>query len=283
MTEQILHERGEREARRAQVLGRGEHVERVEHLLGGLVALRGIARERLQHDLVEGGRDVGAMRARRRHVRLDDGRHREELVVALEQAAAGDQLEQHDAEREHVGAAIDRAADALLGRHVRRLADEHAGLGLRAAHRGAGDAEVHDLHVAVVAEEDVRRRDIAVHDAERLAVGADRFVRVVERAGDGTDDRDHVLERHVLAALEQAAEHAAEVLAVDVLHGEVRLAIVLADVVDLDDVVVMQRGSEARFREEHLDERFVALLLRADPLDHEVALEAFEPARAREQ
>jgi hypothetical protein len=70
---------------------------------------------------------------------------------------------------------------------------------------------------------------------------------------------------------------------VDVLHREVRLAVVFADVVDLDDVVVMQCGGEARFREEHLDERFVAFLFRADPLDHEVAFEAFEPTRAREQ
>ena len=47
----------------------------------------------------------------------------------------------------------------------------------------ARDAEVDDLHHAVPRDQDVLRRDVAVHDAERLAVLVGLAVRVVERLG----------------------------------------------------------------------------------------------------
>ena len=120
------------------------------------------------------------------------------------------------------------------------------------AMRGLRDAEVDDLHVAVVADEDVRRRHVAMDDAERLAVGAALLVRVVQPAAAPTHDRDDVLERHRASALADAATSScAQVLAVDVLHREEVLAALLADVVDLDDVGVVQRGGEARLVEEH--------------------------------
>ena len=37
----------------------------------------------------------------------------------------GRELEQHDAEREQIGAMIDGAAERLLRRHVRHRADDH--------------------------------------------------------------------------------------------------------------------------------------------------------------
>ena len=124
-----------------------------------------------------------------------DRRHRQEVVVALEQAPHAAQLVEHDAEREHVAAAVDRLAEALLGRHVRDLALERARLGLGRPVRRLRDPEVDDLHRAVVADQDVRRRHVAVDDAERRAIGPALLVRVVQAGGRGGDDRDHVLER----------------------------------------------------------------------------------------
>ena len=60
-----------------------------------------------------------------------------------------------------------RSRARLLGRHVRDLALEHAGARLeRRVHR-LRDAEVDDLHLAVVGDEDVVRGHVAVDDAER--------------------------------------------------------------------------------------------------------------------
>ena len=77
------------------------------------------------------------------------------------------QLVQDDADGEDVAAAIDRRAAALLGRHVADLALERAGQRLHFARRRLGDAEVDDLDRAVEADDDVLRRDVAVHDLER--------------------------------------------------------------------------------------------------------------------
>ena len=77
-------------------------------------------------------------------------------VGAAEGQAAGERLEQRDAERVDVGGEGQARARDLLGRHVRERADEAGGL------RGAevdevGDAEVAELGLARGREEDVLR------------------------------------------------------------------------------------------------------------------------------
>jgi hypothetical protein len=68
-------------------------------------------------------------RSRREHAGQRVG-HR----VAGEQRAAREHLEQHDAERPDVGPLVDREPFRLLGRHVRRRAEDDPEL--RAVHRG---------------------------------------------------------------------------------------------------------------------------------------------------
>jgi hypothetical protein len=57
----------------------------------------------------------------------------------------------------------------------------------------------------------------------------------------------------------------------------------LADVVDLNDVVMVELRRETRFVQEHLHERRVVCLARTDPLDDDVTREALDATRAREQ
>src|SRR6185369_7805416 len=67
------------------------------------------------------------------------------------------------------------------------------------------------------------------------------------------------------------------------LHHEEVLALLFADVVKLDDIMMMKRRREPRFIEEHLHVVLVVRLLRTDPLDDDVALESFDPGRTREE
>src|ERR1051326_1158112 len=63
---------------------------------------------------------------------------------------------------------IDRAAIRLLGRHVVERSAEWRSL---SAHRGAMNTrqtEVEDLSRSVVRDQDVRRLDVAMHDAARM-------------------------------------------------------------------------------------------------------------------
>ena len=57
----------------------------------------------------------------------------------------------------------------------------------------------------------------------------------------------------------------------------------LADVGDLDDVLVVERGREARLRQEHVDHGAIGGVLRAQALDRDVSHEALGTGDAREQ
>ena len=144
-----------------------------------------------------------------------------------------EQLPQHDREREHVAAPVERARDRLLGRHVRVLAFDLARIRqLVAQRRRLGDAEVAQLHLAGVAADDVRRRHVAMNDPQRTAAAVDRRMRRVERGPDLGGDIRGMLgwDRLLLGAA--ALEDGAHVLAVDVLHRDEVLARDLAHLQD---------------------------------------------------
>ena len=128
---------------------------------------------------------------------------------------AGQQLEQQHAERVDVGGGGDRAAGDLLGRGVLRR-QRDAALARQQRHRlvvaeQLGDAEVEQLDLAVAGDQHVRRLEVAVDD--QVGVGVrDRRLDVQEQA-------DAILDAEPLVVAE-----AIDVLAVDVLEHQVRLA-----------------------------------------------------------
>ena len=82
-----------------------------------------------------------------------------------ERLRAREDLVQHHPHRVDVAARVELIALHLLGAHVVRRADDEARLGhpfLRLGH--PRDAEVHQLHLALVVDEDVLRLDVAVDD-----------------------------------------------------------------------------------------------------------------------
>ena len=97
-------------------------------VVGGLIPVVRILRHRGEDDLLEIGRDVGiALRRRHRffaHVPVCDG----DGGVARERDNAGDHLVEHDAERVHVRAAVDREALRLLRGEVGGRAHHRPGL-----------------------------------------------------------------------------------------------------------------------------------------------------------
>ena len=107
-------------------------------LAAGRVAVVGRLRERSREDVVERRRQlgphVGEPRRRLVQVREDD----RELALAVERPLPGKALVEDAAERVDVGAAVDRAALDLLGRHVVDRADEAALAGQAARPRRRG-------------------------------------------------------------------------------------------------------------------------------------------------
>jgi len=268
--------------RRPQLVPCEGRLEILQHVLGGGVARRGLAREQLADDRLELRGIAGDDRGGRRRRAMNDLLHDREVVVAAKRPPPDGELEHHHAEREQIAPAIESLAAALLGRHVRCLALERSGLGLVLAIVGARDPEIEELDRAVVADEHVARRDVAVDEPERPAIGAGLFVRALERGGGALDDRERDGERDPLVALARRHADRADVLAVDVLHREEQGAVDLADIVDVADVRVPQRGGEPGFIEEHLHELGIRGEVRQDPLQHDHLLEAGLTADARE-
>ncbi len=184
---------------------------------------------------------LGQRRGRRVRDRLQDL----EVVRRVERPPAREQLVEHDAEREHVAARVERLAGRLLRRHVRDRPHDETGarvlrVGARAAARvgPAGhelhEPEVRELRVAVAVDQDVARLHVAMQHAGR--------VRGRERVGDARDELGALAPtafRRARPVLERAA--------VDELAHDVLAAVVLADVVYRDDVRVPERGRRRGF------------------------------------
>ena len=183
---------------------------------------------------------------------------------------AGEHLVEHDAEREDVGAVVERLSRDLLGRHVARRAQQHARGRLHVRVAQPRDAEVHDLHAAVGEHHDVAGLHVAVDDAA--------LVGRRERLGHARGDL------HRLRGRERAAaDEVAQLPAVEYLHrheGDVALA---PDVVDGDDRRVPDAAGRPRLLQEaRLEVR--ALLVGAgqrDRLDGHRSGRAPGPRRAR--
>ena len=88
----------------------------------------------------------------------------------------------------------------------------------------------------------------------------------------GKRDLDDVVQRDLGLDLLGGLDDGADVLPVDVLHREEVVLAVLADVVDVDDVGVIQRGRQERLVPEHAHELGILGEMRQDPLeDHHLA------------
>jgi hypothetical protein len=219
-------------ARRRGAAGE-ERVQRVPDHGGGARPILGA--------LCEQPRDEAGDRLR--HVRVDlahvGRRHVDDLEDHLRRAAdvgrpAAQHLEQARPERVEVAALVDLRAGRLLRRHVGGRADDRV---LARDPLGVGDerhAEVAQQRLVVVAEPDVARLDVAVHDPARVRVG--------QRVGGVARDPQRLPQRKRAVGAEALGHRAAG----DVLADEVRGPLVLADVVHGDSVrVIPEPGHRA--------------------------------------
>ena len=243
------------------------------HSLAGQVAAK-VVRELLGAGVAIPGRlghGAGGDRAqRRRHPAFRDTRRRTRLRLltvgrpgrqtpALAPArAAGQEVEQDRAERVDVGPPGHVAGKGLLRRHVGRGAQDRAGAGqvdrgrlLRALigprlllvggiFDVLGQSPVDDDRLAVVADDDVVRLEVAVDDAAVVGVG--------DRVGHRQDAREQPPPLRVrVAGVDELVERAAG----DQLHGVVRRAVrPAARLVDRDHVRVLEARGDDRLADE---------------------------------
>jgi hypothetical protein len=157
-----------------------------------------------------------------------------------------------------------------------------ARLGRRELAFGFCDAEVRYAQKAVVADDQVVRRNVAVHDAEQVIVIAAQLVRGMQPVARGDDQMHCELDRKRALLCAQLPEQQAQGLAADLVHRDEVAAFVFADLVHLHDVRVMNARGDARFVEEHRHERFLTAEVFVDQLDRDQPLESTGPLGATE-
>ena len=162
------------------------------------------------HQGVQRGRQPGDQAGGRRDNLVDvPVRHRKE-GVAGERLTPGEQLEQHDSGRVHVGAEVRPAAGHLLGGEIGGGADEQPALGVGHVGKQPGQAEVRDFDRLGLSEQHVFRLDVTVRDTGRVRGG---------QPGQGALDDVQRLARAEPGALVQQVPQGP---AGHVLHGQVQ-------------------------------------------------------------
>jgi hypothetical protein len=223
-------------------LGRGDPHRRLQgrgHLGGGGVAPLAVLAQGLGDHLGEGGGKGRVERAQGdRRIAEYGARHLQE-VAAGEGEAAGQQVEEQDADREQVRAAVHVLAPELLGGGEARGGEHDAGLGLhQVAPLDPGDAEVGHLEPAVRQQHQVGRLHVPVDDA--AAVGGFQGAQQVEHQGDGALGRE----------LPLFLDHPLQGLPLQPFHGDVRSALLLADPVEGGGAGMGEGGHRPRLLEE---------------------------------
>ncbi len=251
-----------RGSRRGGVRRRGQGLE-VEGEVGRrLVAVLGALRQAAPHQPRDLRRQAERRRGEIRRLLAQDGGEGVGRGLALEGALAGQQLVDHGAEGEDVGAGVGRQPARLLGRHVAGGAEERAGERAGDGGRGGGrlgrahlgEPEVEDLEVPVAGQEEVLGLEVAVHDAARV------------RGGDAAGELQRPAERG-RGRRPAGAQPVAQRLAFEQLADQERRALVAAEVVDGEDVGVVERRRGARLALEPLQPLGVPRHLRRQHLD----------------
>ena len=116
--------------------------------------------------------------------------------------------------------------------------------------------------------------DVPVHDAQRAAVQPHHAVGVVQAHGGLGDHPQGEPQGHTALAVAFDAGQRGQVTAVDELHGDEVLAVLLAQFVDLHDVGMSELGSHAGLVQQHLGDVLGAGMLGQQLLEHGEALQA---------
>ena len=206
-----------------------------------LVAVVGALRQRMHDDGVDLGGDTGIdRRGGRGHFTdvLIRDRHR---GVPGERRLPGQQFVEQNAGGVEVAARVDDFTAGLLGGEVLRGTHHRTRRGHRLAGlvHGAGDSEVHHLHVTGASEHHVARLDVAVHDPVP--------VRVVECGQHARGDLKRTFREQAASTGQDLAQgHPVHVLHDDVGDDHVGVTLVgqhvFTRVVDRHDVGVVQGG-----------------------------------------
>src|SRR4030043_1666527 len=171
---------------------------------------------------------------------------------------------------------INRLPGSLLRRHVGNLSLNHAELGNGALAGSLCNAEIDDLYFSFVCDEDVLRADVSMDYVERLSLIIFQVVSIVKTRTDSRDDIEgkFVTEGHPFFL--RLTEDVTEVFSEEILHSNKIGVLHGSEVVDLNDVLVVERGCKLGLVNEGGQKFFFFRQVGEDGLDGNQLLEALD-------
>lgn len=227
---------------------------------GGLPGGGSLGRVRAQHGQQHRGEGTGVLR--RRDLTGRDTENDDAVVGILAEGwRAFDCGVERGAEGEDIGAACGLLTARDLGRQVRGGAGHNAGSGDRDVADGVRDTEIGDLDGVVVAEEQVARLEVAVHDSARVRRGQ-------RRGGLGADPRDRLGWEGPLLG-----QYGGQAAGGHILHHQHQLTVVINHVVHGDRVGVAEPGRDPPLPHHALPQLLALGLVRPQLLNRHWALQ----------
>ena len=258
-----------------------EWLQRLGELLRAGVARGRVDLQCAVHHVAQPGRDVGPQRLHPGNPPRPQRFLHLVVVRATDGALVGQGFVQDGGGSPEIYLRRERAPLELLRREIGELAPQGAGLVSVAQRAHLGNAEVAQLDLAETGDEQIRGRDVAMHDVEVQTGGSARCVRVGERIERRLGDVHREVHRQEDPPLPAAGKDQREVAAVHVLHRQV---VDLADhprLEHLDDVRVLEHRRHVGLAAEQVHRLGVAGEPRGEPLQGDELVLARPLHRAR--
>lgn len=220
------------------------------HVAGALKAALRFARERSGEDGVDGGREVGLVLARGWDGRVP-GALQGFVEVAAEWSNACDQFVEDEPGGVDVGAVVEVfEAVSLLGAHVVEFALDDAEARVSAGDAADGDAEVNELDLSIIAQQDVLGVDVPVDDAEQAFMIVAQVMGAVQRHQHAASDPQGVLDREALTLVAEARHEKGEAATWDIFEHDDETPFVDVKSVNGQRVRVGEASEEASLGDE---------------------------------
>ena len=222
------------------------HVERLRRRChqgaAALVAIGGVLGHAARQYRVDCRRQLGPALARRRNRLLEVGEDRRHLRPVAVWHGSGQAFENETGEAVLVRRAADGVATDLLGRDVGHRSHELA-VGRTALRCALGEAEIREITVlalVLAVQQHVARLHVAMDQAAAVSG--------IECPRQLLGDRDRALGRESSLS----PQHGLQISARHVAHGDEQQAVLLARLVDRDDVRVIEARCQARLAQKAL-------------------------------
>ena len=233
-----------------------------------MVAQTAVFRERLAHDLLKFGGNVGIHGPKAWNFTFFNFTQSIDFVASGKQAFVGEKFPEDNPQRKNIGAQIQRLTAGLFGAHVAKLAFECSRAGTFKFTFGLSNTKIDDFDLTFEAQHNILWTDITVSDVQGPPGGTvQTAMSMIESCGDFLDDVGNLLDGEGALGLFHLIEDLTNIAPLNVIHDQKKLVSFDAEFIDGDDIAMIQVDSDLRLVFKHVNEFALIKILWENALD----------------